>query len=70
MAQLLKLNLQLKDGGINASLNDMIVKAVAKALRDVPEANCYFDLKVRTSGLRHPACAMVVKASDRKCSPK
>jgi pyruvate dehydrogenase E2 component (dihydrolipoamide acetyltransferase) len=33
----------LKAAGIKVSLNDMVIKAVAKALRDVPEANGYFD---------------------------
>lgn len=28
---------------VKVSLNDFIIKAVALALRDVPEANCYFD---------------------------
>ena len=35
----------LKAAGVKVSLNDMVLKAVAKALRDVPEANGYFDTK-------------------------
>lgn len=40
---LMALRGQLKDAGVVVSVNDMIVKAAAKALRDVPEANCYYD---------------------------
>jgi len=35
----------LKAAGVKVSVNDMVLKAVAKALRDVPEANGYFDAK-------------------------
>lgn len=35
---------------VKVSLNDFIIKAVALALRDVPEANCYFD--VATQGVQ------------------
>ncbi|KAJ0394460.1 hypothetical protein P43SY_010318 [Pythium insidiosum] len=30
--------------GVKVSLNDFLLKAVALSLRDVPEANCYFDV--------------------------
>ncbi len=43
----------LKAAGVKVSVNDMVLKAVAKALRDVPEANGYFDAK-----------AGVVKSND------
>ncbi|GLE05428.1 hypothetical protein PINS_up014441 [Pythium insidiosum] len=36
--------------GVKVSLNDFLLKAVALSLRDVPEANCYFD--VATSAVR------------------
>lgn len=42
---LMVLRAQLKEAGFNLSVNDMIIKAAAKALRDVPEANCFYDPK-------------------------
>lgn len=42
---MLKLRVTLKDSGINVSVNDMVIKAAARALKDVPEANCYYDPK-------------------------
>lgn len=41
--RLLELRKQLKAQGVNTSVNDMIVAASAKALRDVPEVNCSWD---------------------------
>jgi pyruvate dehydrogenase E2 component (dihydrolipoamide acetyltransferase) len=43
--QMLALRVTLKDAGINVSVNDMVIKAAARALRDVPEANCFYDPK-------------------------
>lgn len=43
----------LKDAGVVVSVNDMIIKAAAKALRDVPEANCYYH--AATDTVRHAA---------------
>lgn len=37
--------LQLKAAGVAVSVNDMVVKAVAKAMVDVPEVNRFFDVK-------------------------
>lgn len=42
---MLKLRTVLKDSGINVSVNDMVTLAAAKALKAVPEANCYYDPK-------------------------
>ena len=39
---MLALRAQLKEAGAACSVNDMIIKAAAKALRDVPEANCFY----------------------------
>lgn len=33
---------------VKVGMNDFILKAVALALRDVPEANCFFDVKTQT----------------------
>lgn len=41
---LLKHRAALKAQGVVVSVNDMVVKAAALALRDVPEANCTFDV--------------------------
>jgi len=40
---LLALRATLKAAGVTVSVNDMVIKAAAKALRDVPEANCFYD---------------------------
>lgn len=40
---MLELRRQLKAAGVVVSVNDLVIKAVAKALREVPEANCRFD---------------------------
>jgi pyruvate dehydrogenase E2 component (dihydrolipoamide acetyltransferase) len=45
---LMKLRSQMKEIGVNLSVNDMIVKACAKALKDVPEANCFYDPSSKT----------------------
>ncbi|MDO9002616.1 MAG: 2-oxo acid dehydrogenase subunit E2 [Aquabacterium sp.] len=45
---LMKLRNGLKEAGVTLSVNDMVIKAAAKALRDVPEANCYYDGKSDT----------------------
>jgi pyruvate dehydrogenase E2 component (dihydrolipoamide acetyltransferase) len=37
--------LQLKALGVNISVNDMIIKACAKAMVDVPEVNRFYDAK-------------------------
>ncbi|KAG6610474.1 pyruvate dehydrogenase complex dihydrolipoamide acetyltransferase [Phytophthora cinnamomi] len=43
---ILKLRKQLKGKhDVKVGMNDFILKAVALALRDVPEANCFFDVK-------------------------
>jgi len=42
---LLKLRAVLKDGGVLVSVNDLVIKAAAKALRAVPEANAQYDPK-------------------------
>lgn len=42
---LLALRAQLKTIGINVSVNDLVVKAAARALREMPEVNCYYDSK-------------------------
>lgn len=42
---LMKLRSTLKEAGANCSVNDMVIKAAAKALRDVPEANAFYDPK-------------------------
>ena len=47
------LRAQLKSAGITVSVNDMIIKAAARALRDVPEANCFYDAKT-DSVKQHP----------------
>jgi len=47
------LRAQLKSAGIAISVNDMIIKAAARALRDVPEANCFYDAKT-DSVKQHP----------------
>jgi pyruvate dehydrogenase E2 component (dihydrolipoamide acetyltransferase) len=45
---LLALRNTLKAAGVTVSVNDMVVKAAAKALADVPEANCFYDVKTDT----------------------
>ncbi|KAH7462123.1 Dihydrolipoyllysine-residue acetyltransferase component of pyruvate dehydrogenase complex, mitochondrial [Phytophthora ramorum] len=46
---ILKLRKQLKGKhDVKVGMNDFILKAVALALRDVPEANCFFDIKTQT----------------------
>jgi len=42
---MMALRAQLAAAGVKVSLNDMVIKAAAKALRDVPEANCFYDAK-------------------------
>ena len=42
---LMALRATLAAAGVKVSVNDMIIKAAAKALRDVPEANCFYDAK-------------------------
>jgi pyruvate dehydrogenase E2 component (dihydrolipoamide acetyltransferase) len=42
---MLKLRKNLKAKGVAVSVNDLVIKAVAKSLRAVPEANCFFDVK-------------------------
>ena len=37
--------LQLKSAGVVVSVNDMVVKAAAKSMVDVPEVNRQFDVK-------------------------
>ncbi|KAE9318353.1 hypothetical protein PF008_g18523 [Phytophthora fragariae] len=45
----LKLRKQLKSKhDVKVGMNDFILKAVALALRDVPEANCFFDVKTQS----------------------
>jgi pyruvate dehydrogenase E2 component (dihydrolipoamide acetyltransferase) len=39
------LRLKLKEGGVNVSVNDMVIAAAAKALKAVPEANAFFDAR-------------------------
>ena len=50
---MMALRAQLKSAGITVSVNDMIIKAAARALRDVPEANCFYDSK-SDSVKQHP----------------
>lgn len=46
---IMKLRKTLKNvHSVKVSLNDFILKAVALALRDVPEANCHFDVPSKT----------------------
>ncbi|EGZ12124.1 hypothetical protein PHYSODRAFT_317375 [Phytophthora sojae] len=46
---ILKLRKQLKGKhDVKVGMNDFILKAVALALRDVPEANCFFDVKTQS----------------------
>ncbi|KAF4320770.1 hypothetical protein BBO99_00003584 [Phytophthora kernoviae] len=46
---ILKFRKQLKNKhDVKVGMNDFILKAVALALRDVPEANCYFDVKTQS----------------------
>ncbi|RLN92069.1 hypothetical protein BBJ28_00022555, partial [Nothophytophthora sp. Chile5] len=46
---IMKLRKKLKSQhDVKVSLNDFILKAVALALRDVPEANCFFDVKTQS----------------------
>jgi pyruvate/2-oxoglutarate dehydrogenase complex dihydrolipoamide acyltransferase (E2) component len=40
---MLELRKQLKAAGVIVSVNDLVIKAVAKSLQAVPEANCRFD---------------------------
>ena len=42
---LLDLRKQLKAVGVNVSVNDLVIKAVARALAAVPEVNCRYDAK-------------------------
>lgn len=42
---LMKLRATLAESGVKVSVNDMVIKAASKALRDVPEANCYYEPK-------------------------
>lgn len=41
----LKLRAQLKDAGVSVSVNDLVIKAAARALKEVPEVNCFFSPK-------------------------
>ncbi|CEP03759.1 unnamed protein product (mitochondrion) [Plasmodiophora brassicae] len=43
--QLLSLRTDLKAKGINASVNDFVIRAAGLALRDVPGVNSYFDVQ-------------------------
>lgn len=43
--ELIALRKSLKKSGVNVSMNDMVIKAVAKALKDVPQANVTFNRK-------------------------
>uniref|UniRef100_K3XA91 Dihydrolipoamide acetyltransferase component of pyruvate dehydrogenase complex n=1 Tax=Globisporangium ultimum (strain ATCC 200006 / CBS 805.95 / DAOM BR144) TaxID=431595 RepID=K3XA91_GLOUD len=46
---IMKLRQELKSvHSVKVSLNDFIIKAVALALRDVPEANCFFDVATKS----------------------
>eukprot|EP00644_Phytophthora_capsici_P006357 jgi/Phyca11/511668/fgenesh2_kg.PHYCAscaffold_94_\ len=46
---ILKFRKQLKNKhDVKVGMNDFILKAVALALRDVPEANCFFDVKTQS----------------------
>ncbi|KAF1321880.1 Pyruvate dehydrogenase complex dihydrolipoamide acetyltransferase, partial [Globisporangium splendens] len=46
---IMKLRQKLKSAhSVKVSLNDFIIKAVALALRDVPEANCFFDVATKS----------------------
>ncbi|KAG6968503.1 hypothetical protein JG688_00005785 [Phytophthora aleatoria] len=46
---ILKFRKQLKTKhDVKVGMNDFILKAVALALRDVPEANCFFDVKTQS----------------------
>ncbi|TMW55790.1 hypothetical protein Poli38472_010672 [Pythium oligandrum] len=46
---IMKLRKQLKSQhDVKVSLNDFLLKAVALALRDVPEANCFFDVATKS----------------------
>jgi pyruvate dehydrogenase complex dihydrolipoamide acetyltransferase long form len=49
LGKVLALRKQFKEAGANVSVNDIVVKAVAKALRLVPEANVYFNPKTGKS---------------------
>ena len=53
MDDLLKLRAQLKDQSVAVSVNDLIVKAAALALKQVPEMNCQWD-KTKNAALLIP----------------
>lgn len=44
MGAVLRLRSQLTAAGVKTSVNDFVIRASALALRDVPEANSYFDV--------------------------
>lgn len=60
----LKLRAVLKENGIAVSVNDIIIKAAAKALKDVPEANCYYDPKTDTVKPNKTVDVSVAVATD------
>jgi pyruvate dehydrogenase E2 component (dihydrolipoamide acetyltransferase) len=45
---ILKLRKTFKKHDVKVGMNDFILKGVALALRDVPEANCFFDVKTQS----------------------
>jgi pyruvate dehydrogenase E2 component (dihydrolipoamide acetyltransferase) len=61
---LMKLRSQMKEIGVNLSVNDMIVKACAKALKDVPEANCFYDPSSKTVKANKSIDISVAVATD------
>lgn len=61
---LLGLRKTLKSVGSNVSVNDMVVKAAGKALRLVPEVNCYWDAKVGGPAARPTVDVSVAVATD------
>lgn len=64
LSKALALRKQFKDAGANVSVNDIVVKAVAKALRLVPEVNVYFNPKTGKSDVQKTIDVSVAVAID------
>jgi pyruvate dehydrogenase E2 component (dihydrolipoamide acetyltransferase) len=54
----------LKAGGAKVSVNDFVVRAVALALRDVPEANAFWDSKAGAAVQQPGVDVCVAVATD------
>ena len=61
---LLALRQRLKAVGVNVSVNDLVIKAVAKALVAVPEVNCRFDAESGTVKANDSVDISVAVATD------